>query len=470
MTINSATGNPFGAVTNSGSLGSGLFEKGPLGGSIVERIMSGDSSLKSIVSSVTPAYDSYGKELTDSDKRLHVIRPRSARGLYSDGERGGFTSDRGPITYMRLLKNEEYDPASQVSSNVDVYSEIDQLLSSNSKQGFTKFFLTGVSVQYSEKSQILTTFGDNEVVYYFGKQPVVFNLTGLIFDSMENDWFSKFITLYNQVLRGTMLAKNFALIELVLPNMKLVGTISSLSHQQDSTRDTDVQFSMQFVAKEVEPLPIEIPTGTGSLTGSLIDFKATRSGVGGWGYSLSSGSLGGGFMNTIGDLTDKLGLGGLADIGKSFGDTVNGFRTAIFSPIFGVISSITKIVKSSTGSISKIISSFTNPVNQILRDITSIATKATSLALLIESAIGNVAGVPGRTILNYKNTIRSLRRTSGFLSRVPEDISQIFKRQFSYGKVKRGAAILSSGKKRKKSKAAVLSSGTPYQPAKSYSI
>lgn len=470
--IDSFTGNPFGAVTNSGVLGSGLSNIGGFGGSIVDRISSKDTSLGGIISDVTSnsVSNSYGKDLTSSDKRLHVIRPRSARGLYSDGERGGFTSDRGPITYMRLLKNSNYDPKAEVNSKVNVSSELDELLSSNSKQGFTKFFLTGISVSYSEKSQIMTTFGDNEVVYYFGKQPVVFNLTGLIFDSMENDWFSKFITLYQQVLRGTMLAKNFALIELVLPNMKLVGTISSLSHQQDSTRDTDVQFSMQFVAKEVEPLPVEIPSGVGSLSASLIDFKADRGGVGGWGYQLSSGSLGGGFMDTIGDLTGSLGLGGLGDMAKSFSDTVNGFRTAIFSPIFGVISSITKIVKSSTGSISKIISSFTNPVNQILRDITSIATKATSLALLIESSINSTTSIPGRTVLNYKNTVRSLKKTSGFLSRVPEDVSQIFKRNFSYGKVKHGAAILTSGKKRKKSKTAVLTSGAPYQPAKSYSI
>ena len=307
--IDSLTGNPFGAVTNSGVLGSGLSNIGGFGGSIVDRIGSGDTSLGSLISDAAKGSvsDSYGKELTDSDKRLNVIRPRSARGLYSDGERGGFTSDRGPITYMRLLKNANYDPKNEVSSKVDVSAELDQLLSTSEKQGFTKFFLTGISTQYNEKTQILTTFGDNEVVYYFGKQPMMFNLTGLIFDSMENDWFSKFITLYQQVLRGTMLAKNFALVELVLPNMKLVGTISGLSHQQDSTRDTDVQFSMQFVAKEVEPLPVEIPTGTGSLTGSLIDFKATRSGVGGWGYSLSSGSLGGGFMDTLGDLTDSLG-------------------------------------------------------------------------------------------------------------------------------------------------------------------
>lgn len=463
------TGNTFGALTNSGSLGSGLSSITGFGGSLSDRLSSGDTSLGDMINTASYSSNSSGsKEMSDGDKRLNLVRSRAARSLYADKGQA-YTSDRGPIAFMRLLKSPDYDAQSAAKgtkSSID--EEVNQLLSST---GFSKFFLTGVSVQYSEKTQIMTTFGDNEVVYYFGKQPTIFTLSGLLFDSLESDWFSKFITMYGRIFRGTELAKNFNLIELTLPNMKLVGTISGLTHQQDSNRDTDISFSMQFVAKEVEPLPASISSGQASnLSSTLIDFKADRGGVKGWGVSLSSGSLGGGFMDTIGDLTDSLGLGGLSDLGSQVGNTLNTFRTSIFSPVFGIISSITKIIKSVTGTISKIISSFTNPVNQILRDITSIATQATSIALLVENSVNSVVSIPGRTITNYNNTIRSLKKTSGTISRVPENISDIFKRQFSSGKVKNKSAILSSGKKRNKSKAAVLSCGSPYQPHKSYSI
>lgn len=469
VVVDPSTGNPFGAVTNAGKLGSGLSGVGGFGDNIVGRLGSGDTSLQGLMSSsVGSGYSSNSTEMADSDKRLNVIRSRASRSLYTEGG-SAYTSDRGPIAYMRLLKNSEFDERKAVEgTKSNVNTEMSELLSNS---GFTKFFLTGVNVQYSEKTQIMTTFGDNEVVYYFGKQPTMFNLSGILFDSLKNDWFSKFLTLYARVLRGTELAKNFNLVELTLPNLKLIGTISSLTHQQDSQRDTDISFSIQFIAKEVEPLPTEVPSGSVSnLQGSLIDFKADRGGVHGWGVSLSSGSLGSGFMDTVGDLTNSLSLGGLLDLGNSVGNTLNSFRTSIFSPVFGIISTITKIVKSVTGSISKIISSFTNPVNQILRDITSIATKATSIALLIESSVNSNVSIPGRTVTNYNNTIRSLKKTSGTISRLPENISEIFKRQFASGNVKRGAAILSSGKKRKKSKAAVLSSGTPYLPHKSYTI
>jgi len=476
FSIDPNTGNPPYAPTNSGTLASGIVSQNNFGQSMPQKLMSGDGSLQNIISGVVtdPAssrYLSKSTELTDGEKRLNVIRSRASRSLYSSSG-SSYSSDRGPISFMRLLKNKDYDPLKSVSASVDVKTEIQQLLSDKATEGFTKFFLTGVNVSHSEKTQILTTFGDNEVVYYFGKQPTIFNFSGILFDSIESDWFTKFLTLYQRVLRGTELARNFALVELTLPNMKLIGTISGLTHQQESSRDTDISFTMQFIAKEVEPLPMEMPKGTASnMVGTLVDFKANRSGVGSWGMSLSSGSLGGGFMQTIPGAGFGLDLfGGLGDITKSIGGTLTSFRTSIFSPVFGIISSITKIIKNVTGSISKIISSFTNPLNQIIRDITGFANKAGSIVNLVENSINSVFSIPNRTVSNFNTMIRALKKNAGIISRAPEDISEIFKRQFSSGSIRRGAPILSSGKKRKKGKAAVLSSGHPYVPQLSYRI
>lgn len=423
--------------------------------------------------------DSRG-ESSDYHKRLRTIRSRSAKTLYNRS--GAYTSDRGTITFMRLLNNPDYDieklKAQYPSNNID--SDVDALLSDS---GFTNFFVTGVNVTYAEKTQIMTTFGDNEVVYYFGKQPIAFNITGLLFDSLEDDWFSKFLTLYSSVLRGTQLAKNFGLVELTFPNMVITGTISQLSTQQDSQRDTDIGFSMQFIAKEVVPLPMQItPSAVEDVKTDFISFAADRSGVSS--YSLASSTLGGGFMDTAvqsfnkykGEITGAIGgvtsmfsgvSGALSSAASSVSGTLDSFRTNIFSPIFGIISGITKIVKSVTGSISSIISSFTNPVNQILRDITNFSTQASSLALLVEHSINDLISIPNRTITNLRNTIASLRNTSGTITRVPENISDTFRRFNGGGNIRNTSAILSSGRAKTKSKMAVLSSGGPYTPRSS---
>jgi hypothetical protein len=232
---------------------------------------------------------------------------------------------------------------------------------------------------------------------------------------------------------------------------------------------------MQFIAKEVVPLPATIPSGSvQNLVGGLVDFKADRGGVAG--YSLSTGTLGGGFMDsvnkTVGSITGAVNdvLGGLTGASASVSSTLNSFRTNIFTPVFGVISSITKIVKSVTGSISSIISSFTNPVNQVLRDIQSISAQATAVVSLVENSINSVISVPGRTVTNINNTITGLKKTVGTITRMPEDISQTFSRMYGSGHIKQGTAILSSGKARKKSKAALLTSGHPYIIAKSNTL
>lgn len=405
---------------------------------------------------------------TDADNRLNIIRSRAARALYKNNGKDTYTSDRGPITTMTLLKGPDYDPLQNVAgASSDVTEDVNSLVAGT----FANFFLTDISYNFNEKVQVMQTFGDNEVVYYFGRQPLMITMSGLLFDSLENDWFSKFLTLYAGVLRGTELAKTFSLVKLTLPNMVIVGSISGISLNQNSNRDTDIPFSMQFIAKQVVPLPTIMPTGQAqNIVGTLVDFKANRQGVAG--YKLGSGSLSGGFFDsaakTFGDLTGA--IGGLAGATGNVNSSLNSFRTNIFSPVYGVLSSITKIVKTVTGSVAGIISSFTNPLNQILRDITNVSTQAAGVALMVENSVNDVIRIPARTITNLQNTLRSLKSTAGTISRVPEDISQTFKRLYGSGLLKKNTPILSSGKARQKSKAAVLTSGAPYLPIKSNTL
>jgi hypothetical protein len=336
-------------------------------------------------------------------------------------------------------------------------SEAEELAS---QSGYSRFFLTNVQVAYSEKTQIFTTFGDNEVVYYFGKQPVQFNVSGLLFDSIENDWFSAWVSLYEGAMRGTRLAMNYELLELVLPNMRLVGTISSFSYSQDSSRDTDIPFNFTFIAKEFTPISAPIPEGQiQNLKGEMINWSIGRGGMDGWGAKLSVGSFGG-FTEAIGGSLFGSLFGG--------GSAIDDFRKSIFSPIYGVITSIAKVVRSVTGSITALTRSYTNPVISILRDINNIFGQAVAIAKMVEGAINDVVSIPDRMAGSIAQELRRLKNNAGVLARIPENISQVMKRNWKNGRIKGGAAILSSGKKRNKSKAAVLKSGAPYNHRNGY--
>lgn len=95
------------------------------------------------------------------------------------------------------------------------------------------------------------TFGDGYANYFYGRNPRQMSLSGLLIDDIDNDWFYKFMMAYDKFLRGTSLAKNYRLIQLTLPNVVLVGTILDLQYSHDSSNDAHINFSMNFLIKEM---------------------------------------------------------------------------------------------------------------------------------------------------------------------------------------------------------------------------
>jgi hypothetical protein len=309
----------------------------------------------------------------------------------------------------------------------------------------------------------MSTFGDNEVVYYFGKNPVVMELQGILIDSLTNDWFGSFINMYSTFLRGTQLAKNFEMLELVLPNMKVIGSIISLSHQQNSTRDTDIPFSMQFYAKKIEILPQHINwQGPLDYTNNSVFIGVTNR---------ASGSYS---ENNIGGFSEPAWLQS-SDRTSSYQPTsgiqvgYSTFRNNIYSPVVSTIAGLTKRIQVINKDVNAVVSSLTDPINAVLRDIMSISVQASAVATLLErdaAKLGHALSSPG---VNLRNTLSSLKNTAGVISRLPESVSEAFKRNYFKGRV-RSAAVLHSSAKSTSTKAAALKSGSTHTVQSSFII
>ena len=199
-------------------------------------------------------------------ERLFSTRARYAR-LDSTYTADGvdLAGGRGDWAYIKLLtsktQQEEYRKGStkrdvtykDLLGAGSISSALSRTDSVGESSGYDEFLLTGVSCDMNEKVQISEVFGDGEVVYYFGRLPLMFNLRGILIDSVDNNWFVNWIKTYSDFLRGSQAAKNYELIKIVLPNMTITGSIAGFSYNQDSSRDTDIAFSMQFIAKLVEP-------------------------------------------------------------------------------------------------------------------------------------------------------------------------------------------------------------------------
>lgn len=404
---------------------------------------------------------------TDRDsavgERLYTIQSRAAAAIYKEGT-SGYISDRGDIASIKVISTNNIlggEDSTSRSNNGDVeVGDYQDLFSTEFSSGpYNRFLLTAVDVSYSEKTQIVTTFGDNEVVYYFGKNPVIMTIQGVLIDSLFADWFTNFVKNYQTFMRGTKLAQNFEMLELLLPNMRVVGSIISLSHHQDSARDTDIPFSIQFYAKSIEMLPALLSGGVASTNSgaNLIFTNPTRSGLpANTGGSSNRGYSEPDWIKNINSNSVSTGY----DI----------FSKNISSPIVSTLAGISKIVITTNSDLTKIVSSFTNPVNSVLRDITNIAVKATAVANLVTSSVAGVSNTLSAPGINLKNTLSALKNTAGVISRLPEDVSTSFKRNYMNGNIKSKAAILSSGKNGSTSKAAVLTSGRPYTVNNSFIV
>lgn len=427
-------------------------------------------------------------------ERLLTARARYGQKALLTGTSKDLGGNRGQHAYIKLLTSKtQADSYLSPTQDRDVtFKDLvgpDGAISKmadpggKSTSGYDSFLLTGVQCAMSEKVQITEVFGDNEVIYYFGRQPLIFNFSGILIDSPDNSWFAQWVKLFNDFMRGTQLARNYELIKIVLPNMEVTGSISSFSYSQDASRDTDIPFTFQFIAKIVVPIeaePIGMPTTntlqfvdfsqvakfttqsqlnslkgkvamltakvsdpTASLREKGAALAALGSGAGGGSGSLfeSLGKTLGTFPATIDGWTkaqDKY----VADIQKSamyqtVTSSLNGVRTNLFSPVYGILSSLTKLVSNTFNSASKLFNNLINPVRNILRDITNISNKAIALVNLVNSSIKgfgrNVKGQLKGTVSDYKEALKTLKKATGTIASSPASLSQSLKIMFSAG-------------------------------------
>lgn len=168
---------------------------------------------------------------------LYTVRPR----YYENLRRGS----RGTRAGIRLITMGD---TSKRKSAVSMRSAavLQKMTGGNS---YADFLITDLSYGFNEKIQLTQVFGDHAVAYAFGSAPVVLNISGVITDDIDNDWFVGFMLAYKDFLRGTQLARNFELAELTTNNAVFLGAIMGINVNQNSGNDAIVQFSMTFLVR-----------------------------------------------------------------------------------------------------------------------------------------------------------------------------------------------------------------------------
>ena len=124
--------------------------------------------------------------------------------------------------------------------------------------GFIDFFLTQASEQFQEIMQVDKVLSDDYVAFFYGQQPPVFQYSGVLLNSMQDDQRTGFAKAYQLMLRGTQMARRGTLARLRYDSVIVSGVLTAHSQQLNADNEMAVPFSFSFLVKEyvlVDNLP-----------------------------------------------------------------------------------------------------------------------------------------------------------------------------------------------------------------------
>lgn len=116
--------------------------------------------------------------------------------------------------------------------------------------GFIDFFLTSANESFQEVMQVDKVMADDYVAFFYGQSPPVFQYSGVLLNSLQDDFRSGFARAYLELLRGTQLARRGALARLRYDSVIVSGVMTA--HQQTLSSDNElaVPFAFSFLVKD----------------------------------------------------------------------------------------------------------------------------------------------------------------------------------------------------------------------------
>ena len=143
----------------------------------------------------------------------------------------------------------------------------EQAQSGSGGLGYIDFLLTSVQESYAEKVQIVDLLSDNYIAYFFGSQPPIFRCQGVLLNTLQDDWRAAFTILYNDIIRGTQLARRRKVVTLAYDNMAVSGAIINMNQVLTAEMQMASQLSFDLLVQRIDvtrdsrtPLPTQTTT------------------------------------------------------------------------------------------------------------------------------------------------------------------------------------------------------------------
>ena len=126
--------------------------------------------------------------------------------------------------------------------------------------GYIDFVIEQVQEGFTENRASHSLQSDNHVTYFSGMAPPVFSYSGILQNTLQDDWRAAFTVLYLKVLRGTQLARRRVRVALAYDRMVVLGSIVATSQILRGTAQNHSRFNFSL---EVSQLDVSLTTGRG---------------------------------------------------------------------------------------------------------------------------------------------------------------------------------------------------------------
>ena len=205
-----------------------------------------------------------GTSLTGGGGGVDTLFPASQLKYSTDWAKSIETRAR---IYVQLNPNEQSTFLANFQ-DADTKSYVKAVTGSS---GYIDFLLGNIQEQDSEKVSNSYTINDDYVAYFYGRNPPTYNYSGLLFSTVQDDWWTGFYTLYQQLLRGTKLAGFQRLVSLRYDSKIVTGSLCNFSGSMDATQQMAVPFSFSLLVKQVQIVkPIQQPNAASPLITSPV--------------------------------------------------------------------------------------------------------------------------------------------------------------------------------------------------------
>jgi hypothetical protein len=205
----------------------------------------------------------YGN-LVDRNNNASDPAIRRQQGVFADNPLSTpkYARNRGPRdaefrdTMARLfISLADSDPTTQTaylaSLPQDAKALAQVLLGNNNhgSSGYVDFILSQAVESFQEVMQVEKTVGDDYVAFFFGQAPPVFQYSGFLLNSLQDDQRIGFAIAYQQILRGTQLARRGALARLRYDSVIVEGMLTAKQQTLNADNEMAVPFAFSFLVK-----------------------------------------------------------------------------------------------------------------------------------------------------------------------------------------------------------------------------